>query len=165
MASAALSVTTPSDREVVLTRVFDAPRQLVFDAHTKCELIKQWLLGPGGWTFAVCEFERKAGGKYRYVWRHQTSGKEMGCGGKILEFVPPERLVTTERFDEAWYIGEAVDTLLLTEASGKTTLTLTMRFESRESRDMALKSGMTGGLEQTYQRLDHLLAALAGETR
>jgi uncharacterized protein YndB with AHSA1/START domain len=77
-----LQITTPSNREIAMTRVFDAPRRLVFDAFTKPELVKQWLLGPPGWSMPVCEIDLKVGGAYRYVWRH-TNGKEMGMGGGL----------------------------------------------------------------------------------
>lgn len=157
-----LEVSTPSDREIVITRVFDAPRKLVWDSQTKCELLKRWLFGPGEWSLAICKMELWMGGTYRYVWRHPQK-KEMGTGGVIREIVPPERLVTTERFDEAWYAGECVNTMVLAESGGKTTLTLTMLFESREARDMAAKSGMEHGIALGYDRLDDIFAAqLAG---
>src|ERR1700716_4401588 len=93
--AAKLQVTTPSDREIAMTRVFDAPRSLVFDAFTKPELLKRWLGVLGGWTFAVCEVDLKVGGKYRYVWRGKD-GREMGMGGVYREIVRPERIVSTE---------------------------------------------------------------------
>src|SRR5882762_11877589 len=100
-------VSTPPDREIEVERDFNAPRQLVFDAFTKPELVRRWLLGPDGWTMPVCEIELRVGGAYRYVWRH-ADGKEMGMGGIYREIVPEERLVCTELFDEAWYPGEAL---------------------------------------------------------
>ena len=103
-----LKVTMHSDREIVMTRDFDAPRSLVFEAYTKPELLKRWLFGPDGWSFAVCEIDLKVGGKYRYVWRH-SDGPEMGMGGVYREIVPPERLVCTELFDEDWTGGECAD--------------------------------------------------------
>src|SRR5450755_4616251 len=115
-------ISTPSDREIQVARDFDAPRQLVFDAFTKPELVRRWLLGPPGWSMPVCEIDLRVGGKYRYVWRHDK-GHEMGMGGVFREIVPPERIVSTEKFDEAWYPGEAVGTVVLTEANGKTTVT------------------------------------------
>ena len=159
MANAAkLEITTPSDREIALTRVFDAPRELVFDAWTKPELLTRWLGIHGGWTFPVCEVDLRVGGKYRFVWRG-PDGNEMGMGGTYTEIVRPERLVSTERFDEPWYPGEAVDTLVLTEKDGRTTSTLTMRLESKEARDGVLRSGMETGLESGYARLDELLGS------
>ena len=154
-----LKVTTPSDREIAMTRVFDAPRTLVFDAHTKPELVKQWLLGPPGWSMPVCEMDVRVGGTYRWVWRHDRNGTEMGMGGVYREIVQPERLVTTERFDEAWYPGEGLNTLVLVERGGRTTLTQTMRYESREARDAVLKSGMEKGVAASYDRLADLLAS------
>src|ERR1700720_367482 len=100
--SGALQVTAQSDREIVMTRVFDAPRNLVFDAWTKPELLKRWLGVFGGWALAVCEIDLKVGGAYRYVWRGPDSA-EMGMGGVYREIVPAERIVCTEVFDESWY--------------------------------------------------------------
>jgi uncharacterized protein YndB with AHSA1/START domain len=154
-----LKVTTPSDREIAMTRVFDAPRRLIFDAHTKPELIRKWLLGPDGWSFLVCEVDLKVGGAYRYVWKKDATGTVMGMGGVYKEIAPPERLVATEKFDEAWYAGEAVATLTLTEKNGKTTLVQTVVYESREIRDGVLKSGMESGVAASYDRLAELLAA------
>jgi uncharacterized protein YndB with AHSA1/START domain len=157
---AQLRLTTPSDREIAMTRVFDAPRQLVFDAHTKSELVKRWLLGPPGWTMPVCEIELRVGGRYRWVWRSDSDGSTMGIGGVYREIVAPERLVATERFDEAWYPGEGLNTLVLIEQGGRTTLTQTMRYESKAARDAVLKSGMEKGVEASYDRLAELLASM-----
>jgi len=154
-----LKVTTPSDREIAITRVFDAPRKLIFDAHTKPELVKRWLLGPPGWSMPVCEIDLRVGGKYRWVWRHDRDGTQMGIGGLYREIAAPERLVATEKFDEAWYPGEALNTLVLVEQGGRTTLTQTMLYESREARDGVLKSGMEKGLAASYDRLAELLAS------
>ncbi len=155
-----LKLTTRGDREIVMTRVFDAPRRLVFDALTKPELVKQWLLGPPGWSMPVCEIDLKVGGAYRYVWRRDSDGTQMGMGGVYREIVAPERLVATERFDEAWYPGEAVGTLVLVEQGGKTTLTQTELYQSREARDAVLKSGMEQGVAASYDRLAELLPSL-----
>src|SRR5713101_1818807 len=125
-----LKVTTRGDREIVMTRDFDAPRRLVFDALTKPELVKQWLLGPPGWSMPVCEIDLRVGGTYRYVWRN-TNAKEMGMGGVFREIVVPERIVNTEKFDEAWYPGEAVGTAVLIERGGMTTLTQTVLYVSQ----------------------------------
>ena len=154
-----LQVTAPGEREIVMTRVLDAPRKLVFDAFTKPELVRRWLLGPPGWSMPVCEIDLRVGGKYRYVWRKDSDGAEMGMGGVYREIVVPERLVTTERFDEAWYPGEAVGTLVLVEQRGRTTVTQTMLYESREARDAVLKSGMEKGVAASYDRLADLLAS------
>ena len=119
-----LQITARGERELVMTRAFDAPRHLVFDAFTKPELVRRWLLGPEGWSMPVCEIDLRVGGSYRYVWRH-SSGNQMGMGGVYREIVKPERIVSTEKFDEAWYPGEAVGTIVLVEHDGKTMLTQT----------------------------------------
>ena len=152
-----LKLTTRGDREIVITRAFDAPRKLVFDAFTKPELVKQWLLGPDGWSMPVCEIDLKVGGKYRYVWRRDKDGTEMGMGGVYREIVAPERIVATEKFDQSWYPGEALGTFVLIEQAGKTTLTETILYESREARDGVLKSGMEKGIVASYDRLAKLL--------
>jgi uncharacterized protein YndB with AHSA1/START domain len=154
-----LKLTTRGDHEIVMTRDFNAPRTLVFDAFTKPELLKQWLLGPPGWTMPVCEVDLRVGGAYRYVWRQSSDGREMGMGGVYREISVPERIVCTEKFDEAWYPGEAVGTLVLVEQGGKTTVTQTMLYQSREARDAVLKSGMEEGVTASYDRLDAVLAS------
>ena len=148
-----LEIAALGEREVVMTRVFNAPRHLVFDALTKPELVKRWLLGPDGWTMPVCEIDLRVGGKYRYVWRRTSNGKEMGMGGVYREIVPSERLVLTELFDEAWYPGESVITSTLTEQGGRTTLTTTMLYVTQKVRDEILKSGMERGVQASYDRL------------
>jgi len=158
----ALKLTTRGDREIVMTRVFDAPRALVFKAFTTPELVKQWLLGPPGWSMPVCEIDLRVGGRYRYVWRH-THGNEMGMGGVYREIVAPEKVVATEKFDESWYPGEAVGTILLIEQGGRTTLTQTVLYESREARDGVLKSPMESGVAAGYDRLATLLASMKAQ--
>jgi len=165
MKRAELKITTAGDRELVMTRVFAAPRTLVFDAHTKPELVRRWLLGPPGWSMPVCEIDLRVGGRYRYVWRHDTNGAEMGMGGVYREIVAPERIVNTERFDEAWYPGEAVGTLVLVERDGSTTLTYTMLYESRAARDAVIKSNMETGVAASYDRLADLLASTPARGR
>jgi uncharacterized protein YndB with AHSA1/START domain len=160
MAKNPMKIMTHGDREIVITRSFDAPRQLVWDAHTKPELVKRWLLGPEGWSMPVCEIDLRVGGKYRYVWRRDKDGTQMGMGGVFREIEQPERLVATEKFDESWYPGEALDTSVFTESAGKTTLTLTVTYQSKEAREMALKSGMEKGMDAGYKRLDDVLASM-----
>ena len=152
-----LKVTTRGDREIVITRAFDAPRKLVFDAFTKADLVKQWLLGPPGWSMPVCEIDLRVGGSYRYVWR-KAGVPDMGMGGVYREVVAPARVVATEKFDQAWYPGEAVGTLVLVEQSGKTTVTQTVLYASAEARDAVLKSGMEKGVAASYDRLEEMLA-------
>lgn len=156
--SETLKIAARGDREVVITRLFAAPRQLVFDALTKPELVKRWLLGPPGWTMPVCQIDLKVGGSYRYVWRKED-GSEMGMGGVYREIVPPERLVHTEKFDQPWYPGESVITTTLAEQGGRTTFTATMRYESKEARDAVLASPMENGVRASYDRLEDVLAS------
>jgi uncharacterized protein YndB with AHSA1/START domain len=160
MPSGNLKVTTPTDREIAMTRVFDAPRRMVFDAMTKPELVRRWLLGPPGWSMPVCEIDLRVGGKYRYVWRSDSDGTQMGMGGVYREIAAPERIVATEKFDQAWYAGEAVGTAVLVEQGGKTTLTQTVRYESKETRDAVLKSPMETGVAASYDRLAGVLASM-----
>jgi uncharacterized protein YndB with AHSA1/START domain len=155
-----LKITTRGEREIVMSRVFDAPRHLVFDACTKPELVRRWLLGPDGWSMVVCEIDLRVGGHYRYVWRRDKDGTEMGMGGVHREVVPPQRIVATEKFDQAWYPGEAVNTTILAEQGGKTTLTQTVLYQSREARDGVLKSGMESGVAASYDRLEKLLPTM-----
>ena len=152
-----LKVTAQSEREIVMTRDFDAPRRLVFYALTKPELLKRWLGVFGGWELAVCEVDLKVGGTYRYVWRRSSDGSEMGVRGVYREIVPPERLVCTELFDEAWYPGESLITTTLAEQGGRTTFTSTILYESQEARDAVLKSPMERGVAASYNKLAELL--------
>jgi len=157
--SGTLKIAAHGDRELVMTRVLNAPRSLVFDAFTKPELVKRWLLGPDGWSMPVCEIDLRVGGTYRYVWRNDRNGTEMGMGGVYREIVIPERLVSTEKFDEAWYPGQAVGTVVFVERGGKTTVTQTVLYDSRETRDGVLKSPMESGVAASYDRLEALLVS------
>jgi uncharacterized protein YndB with AHSA1/START domain len=157
------TLSTPSDREIVVERDFDAPRELLFEAFTRPELVRRWLLGPDGWTMPVCEIDLKVGGRYRYVWRKESTGTEMGMGGVFREIVRPEKLVATEKFDESWYPGEAIDTTVFEERGGVTKMTLTVLYESKEARDTASRSGMERGMIAGYDRLEQVLASLSDE--
>lgn len=148
---------TPSDREVVVTRVVDAPRRLVFDAMSNPKHVPQWLTGPEGWTMPVCEIDLRPGGAWRYVYR-QPNGADMTLQGSYREVAPPERIVSTESWGPEW--PETINTLVLTEAAGQTTITMTIRYPSQEARDAALRSGMKDGMDQGFARLDGLLASL-----
>ena len=134
-------VTTPTDRQLEIARDFHAPLQLVFDAFTKPELVRQWLLGPPGWTMPVCEIDLRVGGAYRYVW-HKDGVNDMGIGGVFREVASPDRIVATEKFDESWYPGEALNTTEFTERDGITKTKITVLYESQEARDTASRSGM-----------------------
>src|SRR5437667_12897273 len=131
-----LKVTTPTDREIVLTRVFDAPRHLVWDAFSKPELLKHWF-GPRGWSLVVCEVDLRVGGGFRFVLRG-PDGKDMGMRGVYRELLPPERSVHMESFDD--YPGESQVTAIFVEQEGKTALTATVFYPSREVRDLVIKS-------------------------
>src|SRR6202045_2699770 len=152
--SGTLKVTTPTGREIVMTRVFDAPRRLVFDAFSKPELLKRWF-GPRGWSLVVCEVDLKVGGSFRFVMRG-PDGKDMGMRGVYREIVPPERSVHMESFDD--YPGESQVTAVFVEQGGKTTLTATVLYPSEEVRDIVLKSGMEHGAAESYDKLAELLA-------
>ena len=158
-----LRITAAGDRDIVITRAFDAPRTLVFEAMTKPELVKRWLGVFGGWTMPVCEIDLRVGGAYRYLWRG-PNGQEMGMRGVFREIVPPERVVSTERFDESWYPGGAVGTAVLVEQGGRTTLTTTVRYDSKEARDAVLKSPMEHGLAAGYEKLEEVLASMLAQS-
>jgi uncharacterized protein YndB with AHSA1/START domain len=153
-----LELSMPNELEIVMTRVFDAPASLLFDAFTKPELIRRWLLGPEGWTMPVCEVDLRAGGSFHYQWRNEADQNEFGLHGTYREIVPGERIVHVENFDEPWYPDESIDTTDFVERDGISTLTMTMRFVSREGRDVALESGMEKGVAASYDRLEQLLA-------
>jgi uncharacterized protein YndB with AHSA1/START domain len=157
------TVTLPNDTDVVVVRAFNAPRELVFDAWTNPALLQRWLLGPPGWTMPVCEMDVRPGGKFKWRWRSEKDGKEFGFWGEFREVVRPSRLVHVERFDPGDVggdMGEALITTVFTEKSGVTTQMMTARYESKEVRDTALKTGMTDGMEMSYQKLDELLATM-----
>jgi uncharacterized protein YndB with AHSA1/START domain len=150
-----LKVTMPTDTEIVLTRVFDAPRQIVFDAFRKPELLKRWF-GPHGWSLVVCEVDYRVGGGFRFV-LEGPGGKKMGMRGIYREIAPPDRSVHVESFDD--YPGESIVTSVFSEEMGRTTLTATVTYPSREIRDMVAKSGMEHGAAESYDRLADLLGA------
>lgn len=160
--SGTLTLTTPGAREVRMTRVFDAPRRLVFAALSQAELLKRWFSGPPGWNLAVCEIDARQGGKYRYVW-HGSNGEVMGMGGTIEEFVAPEFMVSSEKFDQPWYEGSATSRIELSETGGRTTLTLTVQYDSEQIRDAVLKFPMAQGVEMGYDNLAAWMASAEGE--
>jgi uncharacterized protein YndB with AHSA1/START domain len=148
--------TTPSDREVLVTRVVNAPRRLVFAAWTEPRHLQRWLTGPEGWTMPICEIDLRPGGRWRYVYR-KASGTEMTLTGSVLEVVPPERFVTTESWGPEW--PDTVNALVLTESEGRTTIALTITYVSKEARDAALGTGAMDGLNRAFELLDELLDA------
>jgi uncharacterized protein YndB with AHSA1/START domain len=155
--SAVLTVTMPTDREVAITRVFDAPRRLVFEAWTSPEHLPHWMLGPEGWTMPVCEIDLRPGGSWHFVWR-RSDGTEMGMHGVYREITPPERLVCTESWGGNW--PETLNTLVLTEEAGKTTATLTILYPSKDARDAALQTGMKDGVAVSFDRLAEYLGKM-----
>jgi uncharacterized protein YndB with AHSA1/START domain len=155
--SATLTVTTPTDRELVMTRDFNAPRHLVFDALTTPELLRRWY-GPVGWSLVVCEIDLQVGGAWRFVTR-RPDGKEIGQRGVYREIAAPERLVNTESWED-WNPGEVLATAVLVERDGTTTLTNTLLFPSQEVRDRLVESGMTSGAAETYDKLAACLASI-----
>jgi uncharacterized protein YndB with AHSA1/START domain len=156
--SAATTLTTPSDREVSIARVFDAPRRLVWEVWTNPEHLPHWMLGPEGWTMPVCEIDLRVGGAWHFVWR-RADGTEMAMRGVYQEIVPPERLVSTEAWGGDW--PETINTLLLSEEGGKTLITNRVLYPSKEARDAALKTGMEEGMAESFDRLAEYLATLA----
>jgi uncharacterized protein YndB with AHSA1/START domain len=148
--------TTPSEREIEMTRLFDAPRELVFEAFTNPEHVPHWF-GPRGWSLPVCEIDLTPGGSWRYVMR-APNGEEMGMSGVYREIRPPGRLVSTESFDD--YPGESVNTLMLTEEDGKTRYTVTVLYADKDTRDAVLASGMSEGAAETLERLAERLESL-----
>ncbi len=154
----ATTFTTPSDREIVMTRVVDAPRRLVFEAWTKPEHLPHWMLGPEGWTMPVCAIDLRPGGAWHFAWR-RSDGTEMEMRGVYREVTPPERLVSTESWGGNW--PETLNTLVLSEEDGKTTITNTVLYSSKEARDAALQTGMKEGMSQGFDRLDEYLRTMA----
>ena len=155
-------VTLPSDQEVKVTRSFKAGRPLVYRAYTDPALVQRWLLGPPGWSMPVCEMDVRVGGRYRWRWRSDEGTREFGFAGTFREVTPPSKLVHTESYDpgtigDDYPAGEAIVTVTFTEDRGVTRVTTLIDFGSKEARDAAVATGMTDGMEQSYQLLDALL--------
>ncbi|MEX1254886.1 MAG: SRPBCC family protein [Dehalococcoidia bacterium] len=153
----AIRVTLPSDLEIVMTRVFDAPRELVFEAHSKPEHIRRWW-GRLGSTLPVCEMDFRPGGAWRFVER-QSDGEESGFRGEYREIVPPARIVQTFEF-EGMPGHVSLETLTFVEGDGRTVLTSTSVFESAEDRDGMLQSGAEQGANESMDRLAEHLAEM-----
>jgi uncharacterized protein YndB with AHSA1/START domain len=152
-----LNLEVTGDREIRMTRDFDAPRQMVWDCHTRPELVRKWMLGPPGWTMPVCEIDLRVGGRYRYVWA--KDGAEMGMGGEFRAVEAPAKLSSREVFDEDWTGGETIATQTFIEKTkSKTTLTTVIVYASKEGRDAALATPMMDGMEMGYTRLDEIFA-------
>ena len=153
----AMTVSLPSDREIVLTRTFDAPRELVFEAHSKAEHMRQWW-GPRKYEIALCEIDFRPGGTWRMVHRG-PDGEEFGFHGEYREIVPPEKIVWTFEFEGAPG-SVSVETATFEERDGKTILTASAVYDSAEARDAMLQTGMEDGAADTYDRLAEYLATL-----
>jgi len=149
-----LKITTPGDREVVLTRRFGASRSLVFDALTKPELLRRWY-GPSGWTLDVCEIDLRVGGAWRFVVL-RPDGKAIGQKGVYREIITGERIVNTEAWED-WDAGECLVTTELTDVNGQTIFTSTILFPSREVRDTVVKAGLEHGANESYAKLAEML--------
>lgn len=152
----AMTLSLHGDRELLITRRFRAPRQRVFDAHTKPELVRCWLLGPDGWTMPVCEIATEVGQPYRYEWESVDGQGRFGFTGTLVESSPPHRAVTTEAM-----IGmdgpSTLNELTLTAVDGGTLLSLVVTYPDADVRDAILATGMTDGMETSYARLDTLV--------
>jgi uncharacterized protein YndB with AHSA1/START domain len=157
-----LNVAKSGELEIVITRDFDAPRHLVWDAISKPDLLKRWLFGPPGWEMTACDDDHRVGGAFRWAWRG-PDGQEMAMRGINREIVPFERVVRTESFEFGCPAQgcEQVATLVLKDDGQRTKLNLTVRYPSKEARDGALASGMDRGMVAGYDRLDEILASSA----
>ena len=153
----------PSDTEVLVKRSFDAPVKLVWRAYMEPDLMRRWCTGPPGWSMPVCEMDMHAGGKYRWRWRSDENGEEFGFTGEVLEITPHAKIVHTQIYD-AGDLGISMGsqpyivTVTFHEVSGITNITTTIKFASKADRDAAFSTGMTDGMEMSYQRLDEVLA-------
>jgi uncharacterized protein YndB with AHSA1/START domain len=161
-------VSLPSDTEVRVTRDFNAPRKLVWDAHTQPQLVRRWMLGPPGWSMPVCEMDVRPGGKYRWRWRSDENGAEFGFFGMFREVDAPARMEHEENYDPGTMTADmdstnpAIIRTSFTERDGVTSLVMVMKFASKEIRDAAVATGMTDGMEMGYERLDKLFAEQLG---
>lgn len=157
-----LKITTPSDQVIVMTREFDAPRRLVWEAMTKPELIRRWLFAPDGWEMVICEEDVRVGGAYHWAWRGPDGQIAMAIRGEYREVMYPERLVRTEQFEFGCNPmgGQNIGTVTLTEQAGRTTLTTHILYPSKEARDAMVRSGMERGVSAGYDQIDELLKDL-----
>jgi uncharacterized protein YndB with AHSA1/START domain len=153
-----LQITTPNDREILIAREFDAPRQLVFDAMSKAELLERWLSGPPGWTMVECESDVRVGGTYRHLW-HGPEDQKMSMHGEYREIVVPEKIARTEQFEFGCdaQAGVQLATMILRDLGQRTALALTIRYDSKPVRDAVLASGMERGIAASYEHLDLVL--------
>lgn len=158
-------VSLPSDREVLVTRSFDAPRDLVYRAYTEPALFRRWCGATPGWSMPVCEIDARVGGRYRWLWRNDEGTAEFGFFGVFKEVEPNARLVHTETYDAGTLgvgmgDGESVVNVTFSEADGVATVTTLIQYADKETRDESLASGMTDGMEQNYRLLEGVLDSL-----
>ncbi|HET9372145.1 MAG TPA: SRPBCC family protein [Vicinamibacterales bacterium] len=149
-----LTITMPTDREIVLTRLFDAPPAFVYEALTSPALLRRWY-SPTGWTLETCEVDLREGGAWHFRMR-KPNGKTVGQRGVYRELVPAARIVNTETWDD-WDAGETIVTTTLAEEQGRTRYTSTMLFPSQEVRDVVFKNGLESSAGDLYERLSDLL--------
>jgi uncharacterized protein YndB with AHSA1/START domain len=157
VSSGTAKVTLPADDQILITREFDAPRHLVYKAFTTPELVKRWWHANRG-EMTVAEIDLREGGKWRYVMVAE-GGFEVGFHGEYREIVPNERIVSTEIY-EGMPGAEAVNTMTLTEADGRTTLEILVQHASKENRDAHIESGMEAGMQDAMDLLEQVAVSL-----
>ncbi|MGD9691280.1 MAG: SRPBCC domain-containing protein [Phycisphaerales bacterium] len=165
-----LKVSTPTEKSIVMTREFRAPRRMVWEAMTRPELMRRWMFAPPGWEMTVCEFDARVGGRFRWQWRTAEADPAMTIHGELREVVLHERIVHTERMEMAMGgdcggggcedggVQELLATLEFSERGGVTLMRMTLEFATKEARDGALASGMEHGMEAGYKSLDEMFA-------
>ena len=155
-----LQISTPTDITIVLTRTFNAPRRLVWEAMTDPVKMRRWMLPPPGWTLTVCECDARVGGALRLAWKNEDADPIMTLRGVFKEVIPHERMVHTETMEMASIgpVGSLVETHEFAEKGGVTTMRITQAYDSKDARDGAIASGMDQGVEACYQQLDGVLA-------
>jgi uncharacterized protein YndB with AHSA1/START domain len=158
----ATTFTTPSDKELVAEREVNAPRRVIWEMMTNPEHVPHWMLGPGDSSMPVCEIDLRPGGAWHFVWR-EPGEESMEMRGVFREIAPPERLVQTEAWGGDW--SETLNTLVLTEKDGRTKITTTVLYPSKEARERAIGTGMKEGWAQSYDRLDRYLRELTVRPR
>ena len=154
-----MTIKTEGDTHVVITRRFAAPPETVYRAHTEPSLVQKWLLGPDGWTMPICEIDLRQGGQWRYGWRGPDGGGGFQMHGEFKEIVPLERIVHTEIFEMEGVSPppQSLNTTVFTEKGGKTLVTVSVLYPSKEARDAAIATGMEDGWNTSYDRLAGLL--------
>lgn len=154
-----VSVSTPSDLEIVVERMMDAPPDLVFDCYTKPELVRRWLNGPDDWSLMTCDIDLRVGGTYRYVWLG-PDGQSMGMTGLFHEILPSQTLVSTEQFDDDFGMGKMLVTVSFISEGESTRLRTSVLCETNAHRDATLATGMTEGMGMSFAQLDRLLGEI-----